>query len=166
MIGGAKISSKIGVLRHLLDIADEFIIGGGMANTLLKASGIKVGSSLVEDDKLDEARGFLDAAKRKGTPVDLPSDVVIPNRIQGAPIRGPSTLTKSLMAGLSSISVPIGPQFAAVLEKSGTVVWNGPMGVFEIPAFAEGTRAIASALAASEREQSSAEAIRWPPSTS
>jgi len=134
LIGGAKISSKIGVLQHLLDVADEFLIGGGMANTLLKAEGKEVGASLVEEDKVDVARSFLAAAGERGRSVYLPSDVV------------PAGW---MIADIGPASVE---EFSKVLQGAGTVVWNGPMGVFEVPQFAAGTRALATALADSSAE--------------
>jgi phosphoglycerate kinase len=153
LIGGAKISTKIGVLQNLLDVADEFLIGGGMANTLLKAEGKEVGSSLVEDDKLDVARGFLSAANERGRAVYLPSDVVVARRIeQGAD--GKVVSSDAVEQGW--MIADIGPaaigEFSSVLKQAGTVVWNGPMGVFEIEQFAEGTRALARVLADSKAE--------------
>lgn len=153
LIGGAKVSSKIGVLENLLNVADEFLIGGGMANTFLKAQGKQVGSSLVEDESLETARGFLDAAAARQRAVYLPSDVVITQR--------PEPGSESRVVDASAVPngwmiVDIGPAtvgaFGEVLRAAGTVVWNGPMGIFEIPGFAEGTRQIASILAQSEAE--------------
>lgn len=148
LIGGAKISTKIGVLQHLLDVTDEYLIGGGMANTLLKARGAAVGASLVEDDKLDVAREFLRAAQQRGRPVHLPVDAVISRDLsEGA---------ESRVAPADSVPdgwkiVDIGPEtvtaYTAVLQGAGTVVWNGPMGVFEVPPFDAGTHRIAEVLA-------------------
>lgn len=153
VIGGAKISTKMGVLRHLLDITDHFLIGGGMANTLLKSQGVAVGSSLVEEDQLDVARDFLSAAELKGRQVHLPVDAIVAERVEeGAPARTVD------ISGISSgwAMVDIGPQtiaaFSRVLQRAGTVVWNGPMGVFEIDAFANGTRQIAQVLAHADAE--------------
>lgn len=153
LIGGAKISSKIGVLHHLLAVADCFLIGGGMANTLLKADGVNVGSSLVEDDKLNAAREFLDAAREAKRHVQLPVDVVVAEKVEtGAAAR---IVSVDAVSGADKI-VDIGPrtvtQFKDVLHDAGTVVWNGPMGVFEIPEFARGTQEIARALANSDGE--------------
>ena len=150
VIGGAKISSKIGVLEHLLRVAEGFVIGGGMANTLLKAEGVDVQASLVEDDKLETARRFLAAARRRERSVYLPTDVVV------APEVAPGVESKTVpLDGIPDgwKIVDIGPeserQFAGVIASAGTVVWNGPMGVFEIPEFGHGTRAVAEAMAAS-----------------
>ena len=153
LIGGAKISTKIGVLQNLLDVADEFLIGGGMANTFLKAQGKEVGASLVEDDKLDVAREFMDAARRKGRHVYLPADVVIVQKVEpGAESRVVSA--DDISAGW--MIVDIGPkaiqQYGDVLRQAGTVVWNGPMGIFEILDFARGTQEIARVLADSKAD--------------
>jgi phosphoglycerate kinase len=148
LIGGAKISSKIGVLQHLLGLADGFVIGGGMANTLLKAQGKDIGASLVEDDKIDVARDFLSAARDRGRAVRLPVDVVIADRVeQGAE----SKIVSVDQVPEGWMIVDIGPHtvedYIRALSGAGTVVWNGPMGVFEIPQFSLGTRAVAEALA-------------------
>lgn len=153
LIGGAKISSKIGVLDNLLNIADEFLIGGGMANTFLKAQGIEVGSSLVEDDSLPTARDFLLSAQSRGRQVHLPCDVLIAQKVEaGAETRIVSAET--IPAGWKIVD--IGPEsirrYGDVLRAAGTVVWNGPMGIFEIPDFANGTRAIARIVAESAAE--------------
>lgn len=148
IIGGAKISSKIGVLEHLLDVADEFLIGGGMANTLLKAEGVEVGASLVEDDKLDVARSFLGAAHERGREVYLPTDVVVVKSVD-APDTAHTTPANSVSPGWSIVD--IGPEtirrYSETLKRASTVVWNGPMGIFEVEAFSQGTLAMAKALA-------------------
>lgn len=150
VIGGAKISTKMGVLEHLVGVADCFLIGGGMANTLLLAEGKNVGDSLVEEDEVDGARTFLRKACHSGRQVLLPTDVVLADRLEAgaesrvAPVDG-------VASGWSIVD--IGPDtvraFDVALKGAGTVVWNGPMGIFEIPKFAAGTRAVATALAAS-----------------
>jgi phosphoglycerate kinase len=150
VIGGAKISSKIGVLQNLLDTADEFLIGGGMANTFFRAQGKKTGSSLVETDNIDTAADFLEAAAKRGRNVHLPTDVVIAERVEaGAAHRVASA--DQVPDGWAIVD--IGPEtvqrYASVLQQAGTIVWNGPMGVFEIPEFAEGTRGVAVAVAGS-----------------
>jgi phosphoglycerate kinase len=150
IIGGAKISSKIGVLTNLLDVADAFLIGGGMANTLLKAQGIEVGDSLIEEDKMDEARSFLAAAISRGRQVALPRDVVV---VHGVSVNAEQRTVRveDVMAGWKIVD--IGPDtvstFADIINEAGTIVWNGPMGIFEMAPFAEGTRAVARALAGS-----------------
>jgi phosphoglycerate kinase len=148
IIGGAKVSSKIGVLTHLLDRADDFLIGGGMANTFLLAEGLEVGTSLAERDKLDVARAFLADAKTKGVSVHLPVDVVVAERVElGA--RNKTVGVNDVPQGWSIVD--IGPEtierYRDVLSGAKTIIWNGPMGVFEIPDFAEGTKGIALAVA-------------------
>jgi phosphoglycerate kinase len=150
IIGGAKISSKIGVLTNLLDVADAILIGGGMANTLLKAQGIEVGDSLIEEVKLDEARSFLAAAQSRGRQVALPCDVVVVRELSAESER--KTVSAAAVPAGWKI-VDIGPEtvsaFVRIIDNAGTVVWNGPMGIFEMAPFAEGTRAVAGALAGS-----------------
>ncbi len=149
--GGAKVSSKLAVLTHLLGKVDALIIGGAMANTFLKAKGLEVGKSLVEDNLLDEARSIMEKAAAKGVRLALPVDFVI-SRDAGLP------LDQMTAAGLcDAASIPadamvldIGPRsqalFAQVLAPAKTVVWNGPKGAFENPAFAAGTMAVAKTL--------------------
>ncbi|RLC79799.1 MAG: phosphoglycerate kinase [Chloroflexi bacterium] len=145
LLGGAKISDKIGVIRNLLSKVDALLIGGGMANTFFKAQGYKVGDSLVEDEAIDTAKGLLDEA---GDKLILPVDVVIADKV------APDAAVKTIKVG----DVPagwrildIGPEtvefFKGKLQGARTVVWNGPMGVFEVEPFAKGTFAIAEALA-------------------
>jgi len=148
ILGGAKISDKIGVIRNLLTKADGILIGGGMANTFFKAQGYPVGDSLVEDEALDTARELL---KDASTRMRLPVDVVIADKFEA------DAQSKVIPMG----PVPdgwrildIGPQpvaaYAKVIKSAGTVVWNGPMGVFEFPRFAEGTFGVAHAVADSQ----------------
>jgi phosphoglycerate kinase len=148
IIGGAKVSSKIGVLTHLLDRADDFLIGGGMANTFLLAEGLEVGTSLAERDKLDVARAFLADAKTKGVSVQLPVDVVVAERVESG-ARSKTVSVNDVPQGWSIVD--IGPEtierYRDVLSGAKTIIWNGPMGVFEIPDFAEGTKGIALAVA-------------------
>jgi len=148
LIGGAKISTKIGILTHLLDVADEFLIGGGMANTFLLAQGIQIGRSLAERESLDVASSFLEDAKTRGRGVYLPEDVLVADKVAAGAV---SKVVPVNDVPEDWLIVDIGPRtvrtYAAVLEQAGTVLWNGPMGVFEIPDFAQGTRLIALALA-------------------
>ncbi|MBS6217265.1 MAG: phosphoglycerate kinase [Clostridiales bacterium] len=147
ILGGSKVSSKIGVINHLLDIADTIIIGGGMCYTFAKAQGIGVGNSLLETDWLDYCREMMQKAKDKGVKLLLPVDGVAavefsadakPVAVDGAGIPG------------GMMGMDIGPKtialYTAAVKEAGTVIWNGPMGVFEFPAFAEGTRAVAQAM--------------------
>ncbi len=145
VLGGAKISDKIGVLERLLGLADRVLIGGGMANTFLKAKGLEVGKSLVDEEALDEARRFLEEA---GDKIVLPVDVVVADRFaadaeaQVVPVDRVPPDWMILDIGPKTVE-----QFAEILRQARTVFWNGPMGVFEFPRFAEGTFAIARVLA-------------------
>jgi phosphoglycerate kinase len=148
ILGGAKVSDKIGVIRNLLKQANQVLIGGGMANTFFKAQGYPVGDSLVEDEVLDTARELLDAG---GNHLRLPVDVVIADRFDNDAERkvmsmGPIPEGWRIM--------DIGPEtldtFGKLIADAGTVVWNGPMGVFEFPRFAEGTFGVAHAVANSK----------------
>ncbi len=145
ILGGAKVSDKIGVIENLLPKVDYLIVGGGMANTFLKAQGREVGESLVEDDKLDLAKDLL---KRAGSKLVLPVDVVVADRFAADAEHNTVAIDKVpdnwriLDIGPKSVE-----RFQNTLQTAKTVVWNGPMGVFEFPTFAAGTVAIAKALA-------------------
>ena len=149
ILGGAKVSDKIGVIDHLLAKVDALLIGGGMAYTFLKAQGLEVGKSLVEADKLDVAREAMKKAEAKGVRLLLPVDHVLANKFaadaQTQIVDGTGPFPAEWMA------LDIGPQTADLFSKeiaaARTIVWNGPMGVFEMPAFARGTTAIAEAVA-------------------
>jgi phosphoglycerate kinase len=145
ILGGAKVSDKIALIDNLLDKVDTLLIGGGMANTFLKAQGKEVGDSLVEDDKLEVARELL---HKGGAKLALPVDVVIADRFDADAQRRVVTV-EAVPAGWRILD--IGPQtvghFTGCLRGARTVVWNGPMGVFELAPFAEGTFAVARALA-------------------
>jgi phosphoglycerate kinase len=150
IIGGAKISDKIGVIENLLAKVDALLIGGGMANTFLLAQGYAMGDSLVETSSVDLANRMLSLAQRRGTKLLLPTDAVVADRF------APDAVTKvvpitAVTAGWRILD--IGPdtqaRYAAEIALAKTVIWNGPMGVFEMPAFAAGTRAVAHALAQS-----------------
>ena len=149
IIGGAKVSDKIKVLSHLMDKVDVMVIGGGMANTFLLAQGKAVGKSLAEPDRIDDARAILGAADDKGLELVLPVDVVVAKEVT----RG----TEHRMISVDKVPaswhiVDLGTQSLANIEAAladvRTVLWNGPLGVFEIPSFAHGTNAIARFLAA------------------
>ena len=150
IIGGAKVSDKIAVLQNLLGKVDALLIGGGMANTFLKAQGHEVGQSLVEDDKLDVARSLLAQAQARHVRLFLPVDVVVADKF-AADAAWKTVAVTAVPANWCILDV--GPQtvklFANELKAAQTVVWNGPLGVFEFPAFAQGTIALAKALAAS-----------------
>lgn len=148
ILGGAKVSDKIPVIENLLKSADTLLIGGAMAFTFLKAQGFEVGKSLVEDDFLSRARDLLELAKDQGVSVFLPSDVVVADSLSDP------TSVKHVPVGQipsDAIGLDIGPAtvevFADQIRVANTVVWNGPMGVFEQPAFAKGTFGVAQAVA-------------------
>ena len=147
ILGGAKISDKIGVIRNLLEKADHVLIGGGMANTFFKAQGYPVADSLVEDEALETARELLSGGASK---LRLPVDVVIADSFE-AEAPNKTMPTGAVPDGWRIMD--IGPQtvatYAKVISGAGTVVWNGPMGVFEFPRFAEGTFGVANAVAGS-----------------
>ena len=152
VLGGAKVSDKIGVLKALMEKANTILIGGAMANTFLKAEGIPVGSSRVESDKVGLARELLDLAKQRGVKFLIPIDVVEADEIRpGANMRNTSRLSPQRGITDGWQAVDIGAATIALYQEeiaSGeTILWNGPMGVFEIPEFGEGTIAIAEAMA-------------------
>ncbi len=148
ILGGAKISDKIGVIQNLLLKADQILIGGGMANTFFKAQGYPIGDSLVESEALDTARGLL---QNGGTKLRLPVDVVIADKFENDAIQKIMP-TGAVPDGWRILD--IGPEtvsaYAKTIEGAGTVVWNGPMGVFEMPNFAKGTFGLAKAVAESK----------------
>jgi phosphoglycerate kinase len=149
ILGGAKVSDKIEVVENLMKIADAMLIGGGMAYTFLKAQGLPIGKSLVENDKIDLAKKILADAKARNFKFLLPTDhVTAPEFKADAPAtKGDVTATPADQMGLD-----IGPKtiaaYAAEIAKAKTIVWNGPMGVFEMPSFAKGTLEVAKAVAA------------------
>jgi phosphoglycerate kinase len=150
IVGGAKVSSKLGVLESMLQRVDKLLIGGGMANTFLKARGLEVGKSLLEADLVETAADLDRRAKEQGVELLLPVDVVVTDKV--APDGRAETVDAAAVPADRAI-VDIGPKardaYARAVDGVGTILWNGPMGVFEIPAFAEGTKAIAQALARS-----------------
>jgi phosphoglycerate kinase len=151
VLGGAKVSDKLSVIGNLLDRVDTICIGGAMAFTLLVAQGHDVGRSLVEQDRVEEVRDVLGTATDKGVTILVPSDVVAAD----APDAAPSCETVPLDAIGDRLGVDIGPQtaarFAEAITAARTVLWNGPMGIFEVPEFAGGTRAVAEAVATATR---------------
>ncbi|MGA9289613.1 MAG: phosphoglycerate kinase [Anaerobacillus sp.] len=148
IIGGAKVKDKIGVIDHLLDKVDNLIIGGGLAYTFIKALGHEVGLSLLEEDKIDLAKSFMDKAKEKGVNFYMPEDVVIGDDF--------SNDANTKVVSVEEIpsdweALDIGPKtretYSKVIADSKLVIWNGPMGVFELDVYANGTKAVAEALA-------------------
>jgi phosphoglycerate kinase len=150
VLGGAKVSDKINVINNLLEKADTIIIGGGMAYTFSKAQGGEIGTSLLEEDKLDYALEMIEKAKKNGVKLLLPVDTVCAKEFKAdsEPVTVEAGKIPADMMGLD-----IGPKtvelFCGAVKGAGTIVWNGPMGVFEFPAFAVGTKAMAKALAES-----------------
>jgi phosphoglycerate kinase len=148
VLGGAKISGKIDVLTQLLGKVDRLLVGGAMMFTFLKAQGRPTGKSLVEDDRLDMAKAVLEQAKARGVELVLPVDCVASVAADGS---APARTVPLEGLGPEEMGVDIGPEsvklFAAKLKDAKTVVWNGPMGIFEVPAFAEGTLGVARAMA-------------------
>ena len=150
IMGGAKVSDKIDVIVSLLGRVDRLLIGGAMAYTFFKALGMPVGKSLVEDDKQDEAREVIAAAKARGVTLQLPVDHVVAGKIDAS---APVEVLKVGDAAIGDrMGLDIGPEtarlYAGLLSDAKTVVWNGPMGVFEVAPFAKGTLAVANAVAA------------------
>lgn len=152
ILGGSKVSDKLGVIAHLLPRVDSLLIGGGMLFTFLAAQGYKVGSSLLEADQLDTVRGYLDKAKELGVDIVLPTDVVVASKFSADAeheVRPADSIEDSPW-GASGLGLDIGPdtaaRFAEVIRASETVFWNGPMGVFELAPFAAGTKTVAAAL--------------------
>ena len=151
MLGGSKVSDKLGVIDNLLDKADKLLIGGGMVFTFLKAQGHEVGKSLLEEDQLDTCPRYLAEAAERGVEIVLPTDVVVDTAFPSGD-REPRAAGRGRLDAIpaDALGLDIGPEsaaaFAAALADARTVFWNGPMGVFEVDAFAEGTRAVAQAL--------------------
>ncbi|MCU9969200.1 phosphoglycerate kinase [Mobiluncus mulieris] len=147
VLGGSKVSDKLGVIANLLTKADSLIIGGGMAFTFLAAQGYRVGKSLLESDQIDTVKGYLEKAKQNGVDLVLPVDVVVAPEFKA---EAPATVVSADAIPEDQMGLDIGPKsrenFAAKIAQSKTVAWNGPMGVFEFEAFAAGTKAVAQAL--------------------
>lgn len=151
ILGGAKVSDKIGVINNLLDKVDTLIIGGGMAYTFLKAQGYEIGTSLLEADKIDLAKDLLKKAKDKGVELLLPTDIVVAPEFK-ADAKPTTVVVNAIPSDQMGLDIGSATQtaFAQVIKEAKTVIWNGPMGVFEFPAFAKGTSAVAKAMAESD----------------
>ncbi|MEI2468636.1 phosphoglycerate kinase [Peribacillus frigoritolerans] len=148
IIGGAKVKDKIGVIENLLEKVDHLIIGGGLGYTFIKAQGHEIGNSLLEEDKIELAKSFIESAKEKGVKLHLPIDAVVTAEFS------PDAATDNVDIDAipsDKMALDIGPKtselFADVIKSSKLVIWNGPMGVFEFDKFANGTRTVAQALA-------------------
>ncbi|MCI1673494.1 MAG: phosphoglycerate kinase [Bifidobacterium tibiigranuli] len=150
ILGGSKVSDKLGVIENLLSKANRLIIGGGMVYTFLKAKGYEVGESLLEEDQIDKVKSYIEIAEKNGVELVLPTDIVVNAGFPAGdtPINPEVVPADAIPA--DKMGLDIGPDSAKLFHDkvvdSKTVVWNGPMGVFEVPQFAEGTRAIAQAL--------------------
>lgn len=150
VLGGSKVSDKLGVIENLLTKANRLIIGGGMAYTFLKAQGYEIGTSLLEEDQIEKVKGYIETAQKNGIELILPVDIVVNDGFPsaGTPINPEVVDAKAIPA--DRMGLDIGPKSAKLFHDSivdsRTVVWNGPMGVFEVSQFAEGTRAVAQAL--------------------
>jgi phosphoglycerate kinase len=147
VLGGSKVSDKLGVIERLLDSADRLLIGGGMVFTFLAAQGHEVGTSLLERDQIGTVRGYLETADERGVGIVLPTDIVVVPRLEAD---APAMVVPAAQMPADQLGVDIGPDsakaFAAAIEAADTVFWNGPMGVFEMRPFASGTAAIADAM--------------------
>jgi phosphoglycerate kinase len=150
VLGGSKVSDKLGVIDNLIDKADKLLIGGGMVFTFLKAQGHEVGKSLLEADQLDTCTRYLSEAADRGVEIVLPTDVVVDTAFPSGDREPEPTVVRASEIPADALGLDIGPEsaaaFAAELADARTVFWNGPMGVFEVDAFAGGTRAVAEAL--------------------
>jgi phosphoglycerate kinase len=150
IVAGSKVSTKLELLQSLIGKVDQLIVGGGIANTFIAAAGFNVGKSLVEMDLLDTAKKIMAAAKARGAEVPIPSDVVVAPEFK---VDAPAKVKRVAEVGVDDMILDIGPQtaqaYAALIAKAGTVVWNGPVGVFEFDAFGKGTETLARAIAAS-----------------
>jgi phosphoglycerate kinase len=148
IVGGSKVSTKLTVLDSLSNIVDQLIVGGGIANTFIKAAGFNVGKSLYEADLVDEARRLMEAAKAKGGEIPVPTDVVVGKKFDA---NEPAVIKKVSEIADDDMIFDIGPEtaktYAEYLKKAGTIVWNGPVGVFEFDQFGEGTKALGLAIA-------------------
>jgi phosphoglycerate kinase len=147
ILGGAKVSDKIGVITNLLDKVDSIIIGGGMAYTFLKAQGYEIGTSLCEEDKLSLALDLINKAKQKGVNFYLPVDIIAADKFDKD---AQAKIVESKKMPAEFMGLDIGPktqkQYADIIKSAKLVIWNGPMGVFEFEKFAGGTKAVAQAL--------------------
>ena len=150
IVAGSKVSTKLTILKSLSQNVDQLIVGGGIANTFMLAAGLKIGKSLAEADLVDQAKAVIEAMKARGAQVPIPTDVVTAKSFSADAV---ATIKKATEVADDDLILDIGPetaaQLAAQLKQAGTIVWNGPVGVFEFAAFENGTKAIAQAIAES-----------------
>ncbi|HBI82733.1 MAG TPA: phosphoglycerate kinase [Alcaligenaceae bacterium] len=151
IVGGSKVSTKLSILQSLADKVDQLIVGGGIANTFMLAAGLPIGKSLAEPDQIEEARAVMKKMEARGAAVPIPSDVVCATEFSAT---AKATVKAAKDVAADDMILDIGPdtanQLAAILKKAGTIVWNGPVGVFEIAQFANGTEVVSRAIADSE----------------
>ncbi len=150
IVAGSKVSTKLTILNSLADKVDQLIVGGGIANTFMLATGLPIGKSLAEADLVEQAKSVIAAMKARGAEVPIPTDVVVAKTFAAD---APATVKKASEVAADDLILDIGPEttarLAAQLKAAGTIVWNGPVGVFEFDAFAQGTEGIARAIASS-----------------
>lgn len=151
IVGGSKVSTKLSILRALADKVDQLVVGGGIANTFMLAEGLPIGKSLAEPDQIDQARAVIDVMKQRGAAVPIPVDVVCAKEFSAT---ATATIKAADQVADDDQILDIGPQtaeqLAAILKQAGTIVWNGPVGVFEFDSFANGTKVVSQAIADSE----------------
>jgi phosphoglycerate kinase len=150
IVGGSKVSTKLTVLDSLSKVADQLIVGGGIANTFIKAAGFNIGKSLYEEDLVPEAKRLMEAAKAEGSEIPVPSDVVVGKEFSETA----AAITKKVSEVANDDMIfDVGPEtsrrYAEILKSAGTIVWNGPVGVFEFDQFGNGTKVIGMAIAES-----------------
>ncbi|CAG7856060.1 partial phosphoglycerate kinase, partial [biofilm metagenome] len=150
IVGGSKVSTKLTVLKSLSEKVDQLIVGGGIANTFIAAMGFSVGKSLYEPDLIDEAKRLIADAKQAGSDIPIPSDVVCAKEFSET---AAATVKKVTDVADDDLILDIGPEtaklYADIVKSAGTIVWNGPVGVFEIDQFGEGTKTLSMAIAGS-----------------
>jgi len=150
IVAGSKVSTKLAILQTLANKVDRLVVGGGIANTFLLAEGLPIGRSLAEPSLVGEARAVIDAMRARGADVPIPSDVVTAKEFKAD---APASVKRAAEVAADDLILDIGPETSAtladVLKSAGTIVWNGPVGVFEFDAFGHGTETIARAIAAS-----------------
>jgi phosphoglycerate kinase len=150
IVGGSKVSTKLSILQSLADKVDQLIVGGGIANTFMLAAGLPIGKSLAEPDQIDQARAVMQKMQARGAAVPIPVDVVCATEFSP---QAKATIKAAKDVGVEDLILDIGPQTSAqladILKNAGTIVWNGPVGVFEFEQFAQGTESLSQAIAAS-----------------
>jgi phosphoglycerate kinase len=150
IVGGSKVSTKLSILQSLADKVDQLIVGGGIANTFMLAAGLPIGKSLAEPDQIDQARAVMQKMQARGAAVPIPVDVVCATEFSA---QAKATVKAAKDVGAEDLILDIGPQTSAqladILKNAGTIVWNGPVGVFEFEQFAQGTESLSQAIAAS-----------------